>query len=434
MLDIRLIRENPDQMKVALKKVGFPAEEVDRILAADARRRKLQHDLDELRATRTRESKELGKMSPQEREARRAEMRALGQKIGEDERELTQAEAEFLRLMLLVPNLPRPFVPEGEGESANSVVRGEGEPRSFDFTPLPHWELGEKLGIIDFERGVKLSGSRFYLLLGLGARLERALIAMMLDLKREQGYLEVAPPLMVNTETVTGTAHLPKFADTMYRDIEEDYWFVPTAEVPLTNLHAREILDPARLPIYLTAYTPCFRREKMSAGRDVRGIKRGHQFDKVEMVKLVRPEDSDAELESLIENACEVCRRLGLAFRVIRMGTGDLGFQAAAKYDVEVWAPGCGEWLEVSSCSNCWDFQARRAQIRFRSEKTGRNEFVHTLNGSGLGLPRTLIAVLENYQQADGSILIPQALRPYLGDVEAITAPRDGAESRPLSR
>jgi seryl-tRNA synthetase len=434
MLDIRLIRENPDQIKVELKKVGFPAEEVDRILAADARRRKLQHDLDELRATRTRESKELGKMSPQEREARRAEMRALGQKIGEDERELTQAEAEFLRLMLLAPNLPRPFVPEGEGEGANSVVRGEGEPRSFDFTPLPHWELGEKLGIIDFERGVKLSGSRFYLLLGLGARLERALIAMMLDLKREQGYLEVAPPLMVNTEAVTSTAHLPKFAETMYRDIEEDYWFVPTAEVPLTNLHAREILDPARLPIYLTAYTPCFRREKMSAGRDVRGIKRGHQFDKVEMVKLVRPEDSDTELESLVENACEVCRRLGLAFRVIRMGTGDLGFQAAAKYDVEVWAPGCGEWLEVSSCSNCWDFQARRAQIRFRSEKTGRNEFVHTLNGSGLGLPRTLIAVLENYQQADGSILIPQALRPYLGGVEAIAASRGGAESGLLSR
>ncbi len=434
MLDIKLIRENPDQIKVELKKVGFPAEEVDRLLAADARRRKLQHDLDEMRARRTRESKELGKMSPEERETRRAEMRALGQKIGEDERELTEAEAEFLRLMLLVPNLPRPEVPQGEGESANSVTRSEGEPLSFDFTPLPHWELGERLGIIDFERGVKLSGSRFYVLMGMGARLERALIAMMLDLKREQGYLEVAPPLMVNTETVTGTAHLPKFADTMYRDIEEDYWFVPTAEVPLTNLYAREILDPARLPIYLTAYTPCFRREKMSAGRDVRGIKRGHQFDKVEMVKLVRPEDSDSELEALVENACEVCRRLDLAFRVIRMGTGDLGFAAAAKYDVEAWAPGCGEWLEVSSCSNCWDFQARRAQIRFRSEKTGRNEFVHTLNGSGLGLPRTLIAVLENYQQADGSVLIPSVLRPYLDGVEAITAPSGGAGGARLSR
>jgi seryl-tRNA synthetase len=423
MVDIRLIRENPDQIKTELKKVGFPAEDVDRLLATDARRRKLQHDLDELRARRTRESKELGKMSPQEREGRRAEMRALGEKITEDERELTEAEAEFTRQMLLVPNLPRPWVPEGEGESANSVVRSEGEPRQFDFTPLPHWELGEKLGIIDFERGVKLSGSRFYFLLGLGARLERALIAMMLDLKREQGYLEVAPPLMVNTESVTGTAHLPKFADTMYRDIEEDYWFVPTAEVPLTNFHAREILDPQRLPICLTAYTPCFRREKMSAGRDVRGIKRSHQFDKVEMVKLVHPDNSDAELESLVENACEVCRRLGLPFRVIRMGTGDLGFQAAAKYDVEVWAPGCAEWLEVSSCSTCTDFQARRAQIRFRSEKTGRNEFVHTLNGSGLGLPRTLIAVLENYQQADGSVMIPEVLRAYLPGLDVIPLP-----------
>jgi len=423
MLDIRLIRENPDQIKKELHKVGFAVEDVDRLLAADARRRKLQHDLDEMRARRTRESRELGKMAPAERESRRAEMRALGEKIGEGERELTEAEAEFTRQMLLVPNLPRPWVPEGEGESANAVVRSEGEPRRFDFTALPHWELGEKVGIIDFERGVKLSGSRFYFLIGMGARLERALIAMMLDLKREQGYLEVAPPLMVNTETVTGTAHLPKFADTMYRDIEEDYWFVPTAEVPLTNFHAREILDPARLPIYLTAYTPCFRREKMSAGRDVRGIKRGHQFDKVEMVKLVHPDSSDAELESLVENACEVCRRLGLAFRVIRMGTGDLGFAAAAKYDVEVWAPGCGEWLEVSSCSNCWDFQARRAQIRFRSEKTGRNEFVHTLNGSGLGLPRTLIAVMENYQQADGSIIIPPILRPYLSGVEMIAPP-----------
>ena len=421
MLDIRLIRENPDQIKAELKKVDFPAEEVDRILGADARRRRLQHDLDEMRAHRTRESKELGKMSPAERDSRRAEMRALGEKIGEGERELTEVEDEFRRLMLFVPNLPRPWVPEGEGESANSVVRSEGEPRRLDFPALPHWELGEKLGIIDFERGVKLSGSRFYVLMGMGARLERALIAMMLDLKREQGYLEVAPPLMVNTETVTGTAHLPKFADTMYRDIEEDYWFVPTAEVPLTNLYAREILDPQRLPIYMTAYTPCFRREKMSAGRDVRGIKRGHQFDKVEMVKLVHPENSDTELEALVENACEVCRRLGLAFRVIRMGTGDLGFAAAAKYDVEVWAPGCSEWLEVSSCSNCWDFQARRAQIRFRSEKTGKNEFVHTLNGSGLGLPRTLIAVLENYQQADGSIAIPPVLRPYLDGLEVIT-------------
>ena len=244
----------------------------------------------------------------------------------------------------------------------------------------------------------------------------------MLDIKtQEQGYLEVAPPLMVNTATVTGSAHLPKFADTMYRDFEEDFYFIPTAEVPLTNMYAREILDAARLPIYLAAYTPCFRREKMSAGRDVRGIKRGHQFDKVEMVKLVHPEKSDEELEKLVEDACEICRRLEIPYRVIQMCTGDLGFAAASKYDVEMWAPGCGEWLEVSSCSNCWDFQARRAQIRFRAEKGSKPEFVHTLNGSGLGMPRTLISLLETYQNEDGSITIPPVLRPYMAGLDRIT-------------
>src|SRR5579875_3759115 len=425
MLDIRLIRENPDQIKRQLQKVGFPAEDVDRLLAADARRRKLQHELDELRARRSRESKELGKMAPAEREARRAEMRALGEQITAGERELAEAEAEFTRQMLLVPNLPRPWVPEGEGESANAVVRSEGEPRRLDFTARPHWELGEQLGIIDFARGVKLAGSRFYFLLGLGARLERALNAMMFDIKREQGYLEVAPPLMVNSETVTGTAHLPKFADTMYRDIEEYYWFVPTAEVPLTNFYAREILDPECLPIYLTAYTPCFRREKMSAGRDVRGIKRGHQFDKVEMVKFVRPETSDAELESLLADAEDVCRRLGFAWRVVQMCTGDLSFTAAIKFDIEVWAPGCGEWLEVSSCSSFGDFQARRANIRFRRAPGAKPELVHTLNGSGLALPRVLIALLETYQRADGSIVVPEVLRPYVGcDVIAAQDPQ----------
>jgi seryl-tRNA synthetase len=422
MLDIRLIRDNPAMAQAELAKVGFPREGVERLLEADAARRRLQFQLDEMRARRTRESRELGKMTPEEREARRAEMRTLGEAIAASERELNGAEERFIQLMLEVPNMPRPSVPVGESEAQNRVVRSEGQPRDFDFTPLPHWELGERLGLLDFERGVKLSGSRFYFLVGVGARLERALIALMLDLKREQGYIEVAPPLMVNSEAVTGTAHLPKFRDTMYRDIEEDYWFIPTAEVPLTNYYAREILEEKRLPIKLTAYTPCFRREKMSAGRDVRGIKRGHQFDKVEMVKVVHPEQSDRELEALVEDACEVCRRLQLPFRVIQMCTGDLGFAAAAKYDVEVWAPGVGEWLEVSSCSNCWDFQARRAQVRFRSEKSGRPELVHTLNGSGLGLPRTLIAVLENYQQADGSISVPAALKPYLGGLEVIAA------------
>ena len=421
MLDIKLIREQPDYVKTKIAQTGADPGDIDRVLEADARRRRLQHELDEMRARRTRESKELGKATPEERDRKRAEMRQLGEQISAGERDLAALEEENTRLLLMLPNLPRDWVPVGKDDSENRIVRTEGLEREFTFEPKPHWELGERLGIIDFERGVKLSGTRFHFLVGMGARLERALIAWMLDLKtQEQGYLEFAPPLMVNTATVIGSAHLPKFEDTMYRDKEEDFWFVPTAEVPLTNLYAREILEAERLPIYMTAYTPCFRREKMSAGRDVRGIKRGHQFDKVEMVKVVHPATSDEELDKLVENACEVCRRLAIPFRVVQMCTGDLGFSAAGKYDVEMYAPGVREWLEVSSCSNCWDFQARRAQIRFR-EKGGKPEFVHTLNGSGLGLPRTLIAVLENYQNDDGSITVPEVLRPYMGGVERIT-------------
>jgi seryl-tRNA synthetase len=425
MLDIKLIREQPDLVKAELAKTGVDPAEIDRVLEADATRRRLQHDLDDLRARRTRESKELGKASPEQRDLKRAEMRELGDRISAGERELVEVEKAGDSMLLMLPNMPRAYLPVGAGESENKIVRTEGEPQQFTaYQALPHWELGEKLGIIDFDRGVKLSGTRFHFLVGAGARIERALIAWMLDLKtQEQGYLEVAPPLMVNTAAVIGSAHLPKFEDTMYKDKDEDFWFIPTAEVPLTNLYAREILDGGRLPIYLTAYTPCFRREKMSAGRDVRGIKRGHQFDKVEMVKVVRPETSDQELEKLVEDACEVCRRLKIAFRVIQMCTGDLGFAAAAKYDVEMWAPGCGEWLEVSSCSNCTDFQARRAQIRYRAEKGAKPEFVHTLNGSGLGLPRTLIAVLENYQNEDGSVTIPEVLRPYMGGLDRIRKP-----------
>jgi seryl-tRNA synthetase len=423
MLDIRLIRERPDFVKAELGKAGVAPVEIDEILECDAERRQSQRELDEMRARRTRESKELGRMTPEERESRRLEMRALGDQIAAGEQTLAGIDQRFNDLMLGIRNIPRPYVPAGSGEADNQIVRTEGEPRKFEFKPAPHWELGEKLGIIDFERGVKLSGTRFYVLAGLGARLERALIAFMLDLKtREQGYLEIAPPLMVNTATATSTGHLPKNADTMYHDAEEDYWFIPTAELPLTSMYRDEILDSARLPINLTAYTPCFRREKMSAGRDVRGIKRGHQFDKVEMVKLVRPETSDNELQTLVENACEVCRRLGIPFRVVQLCTADISFASAATYDIEMWAPGLGEWLEVSSCSNCTDFQMRRANIRYRPEKGGKTEFLHALNGSGLGLPRTLIAVMENYQQADGSIVIPEILRPYMGGVEVIKA------------
>jgi seryl-tRNA synthetase len=315
-----------------------------------------------------------------------------------------------------VPNLPHPDVPVGPDESANVVVRTEGTPPRFDFTPLAHWDLGPRLGIIDFERGVKISGSRFYVLRGAGARLQRALIAWMLDLHtRAHGYVEVYPPAMVKRECLVGTGNLPKFGDNLYRDAEEDVWFVPTAEVPVTNLYRDEVLEAEALPVRHVAYTPCFRREKMSAGRDVRGIKRGHQFDKVELVKLVRPETSDAELQSLLDDAEDVCRRLGLTHRVVQMCTGDLSFVAAMKYDVEVWAPGCAEWLEVSSCSNFRDFQARRANLRFRPAPGAKPELVHTLNGSGLALPRVLIAVLESCQRADGSVLVPEVLRPYVG-------------------
>ncbi|MCH8191401.1 MAG: serine--tRNA ligase, partial [Chloroflexi bacterium] len=295
------------------------------------------------------------------------------------------------------------------------VVRGWGQRRDFDFQPLEHWELGANLGIIDFERGQKISGSRFYVLRGAGAKLQRALIQWMLDLHVRRGYQEVYPPFMVREQVLYGSGQLPKFAENLYRDAEEDYWLIPTAEVPITGLYAGEILPPGTLPINHVASTPCFRREKMSAGKDVRGIKRGHQFDKVELYKLVEPERSDAELQTLLADAESVAQGLGLPYRVVQLCAGDLGFAAAESYDIEVWSAGCEEWLEVSSCSNCADFQGRRANIRFRRTQDARPEFVHTLNGSGLALPRVMIAVLENGQQADGSIVIPEALRPYTG-------------------
>jgi seryl-tRNA synthetase len=423
MLDIRLVREQPDFVKAELAKAGVDPAEIDRVLETDARRRKLQFEIDEMRARRTRESKELGKASPAERDARRAGMRELGDRIAAGDRELGEVERALQDLMLGIRNIPRPYVVVGSSEADNRVIRSEGAVAEFtSFKPRPHWEIGEKLGIIDFDRGVKLSGTRFYVLVGAGARLERALVTWMLDVKREQGYLEIWPPLMVNTATVTSTGHYPKNADTMYRDAEEDYWFIPTAEVPLTSLYREETLDESRLPVYLTAYTPCFRREKMSAGRDVRGIKRGHQFDKVEMVKLVHPETSDDEFHKMVANAEEICRRLEIPFRVVELCTSDLSFASAVTYDLEMWAPGCGEWLEVSSISNCTDFQARRAQIRYKS-KAGKRELVHTLNGSGLALPRTVIAVLESYQNEDGSVTVPAVLRPYMGGTERIAAP-----------
>ena len=348
-------------------------------------------------------------------------MKRAGEELGQLETALTDADSSFERLLLEVPNLPHPATPLGRDERDNVVVRTVGEEPRFDFVPRPHWDLGPELSILDFERGVKISGSRFYVLFGAGARLQRALIAWMIDLHvREHGYVEVYPPAMVKRECLVGTGNLPKFADNLYRDAEDDFWFVPTAEVPVTNLYREELLDGVRLPIRHVAYTPCFRREKMSAGRDVRGIKRGHQFDKVEMVKFVHPERSDEELDLLLDDAEDVCRRLGLRHRIVEMCTGDLSFTAARKFDVEVWAAGCREWLEVSSCSNFRDFQARRASIRFRPSGGGKPEFVHTLNGSGLALPRVMIAVLENFQNADGSVTVPEVLRSYMGGLSRI--------------
>ena len=422
MLDIRKIRENPEGVRAELAKVGYGSAELDALLAADERRRKLLHEVERLRAERTKGSKEIGRITDPAERARAVEsMKGMGEELARAERELAVAESEFEVRMLEVPNLPHPAVPVGADERENRVVLTVGEPGNLDFEPKPHWELGPALGIIDFERGTKVSGSRFYILRGAGARLQRALIAWMIDLHvREHGYEEVYPPAMVRRECLVGTGNLPKFGDNLYRDAEEDLWFVPTAEVTVTNLYREEILDGAKLPIHHVAYSPCFRREKMSAGRDVRGIKRGHQFDKVEMVKFVHPEESDRELESLLADAEDVCRRLGLVWRVVEMCTGDLSFTAARKFDVEIWAPGCAEWLEVSSCSNFRDFQARRASIRFRPAGGGKPELVHTLNGSGLALPRVMIGVLETFQRADGTVRVPEVLRPYLGGEDTI--------------
>jgi seryl-tRNA synthetase len=428
MIDLKLIREHPDLVRREIAKLNTTAP-IDEILALDAKRRDLLQQVEALKAQRNAASKEIARLKdPAAREARIAEQRAVGERISLLDAEVRSVDERLNQLLLEVPNLPHPDVPVGKDETENVVVRTVGELRHFDFAPLPHWELGTSLGIIDFERGVKISGSRFYVLRGDGARLQRALITYMIDLHvQKHGYTEVYPPFLVRRETLVGTGQLPKFADNLYFDAEDDLWLIPTAEVPVTNLHREEILEPGTLPLYYVAYTACFRREKMAAGKDTRGIKRGHQFDKVEMVKIVEPATSDAELDSLVANAEDVCTGLGIPHRVVQMCTGDLSFSAAIKYDIEMWAPGVQEWLEVSSCSNFRDFQARRAGIRYRPAPGARPEYVHTLNGSGLALPRVLIAVLENYQQADGSVVIPEALRPYMGGQEVITGGMRGA-------
>jgi seryl-tRNA synthetase len=435
MLNIQLLREQPDLVRraLALRHTEAP---LDAAIALDAERRGLLTEVEGLRAERNALSKEIGEMARQMKSAetkdakhaehRRTDLMArstfLGEKLEQMEERLKQLDVELREALLQIPNIPDETAPEGPDESGNVVVRQSGEPRDLGFAAKPHWELGETLGIIDFDRGTKLAGSRFYVLRGAGAHLQRALISWMVDFHVARGYSEVYPPAMIKEENLWAGGWLPKFGENMYHDAEEDFWWIPTAEVALTNMHRDEILEPGVMPVNYVAYTPCFRREKMSAGRDVRGIKRGHQFDKVEMYSFVEPEKSAAALEALIGEAEAVAEALGLTHRVVELCTGDLGFNAAKTYDLEVWSPGSDEWLEVSSVSNCTDFQARRANIRFRREKGGKPEHPHTLNGSGLALPRTMIAVLENYQQPDGSIVIPEALRPYMGGLERTSA------------
>lgn len=412
MIDIKVIRESPELVRKALEHRGVTFD-LDSLVKLDTQHRTLLQQLEELKAKHNQMSKQIGKGGGDKQELI-AEMRQIGDKISSLQQEVNQTRSKLAALLLELPNIPHPSVPAGKDEASNVTVRSWGEPKSFSFKPLPHWELGEKLGILDIPTGVKLSGTRFYILKGLGAKLQRALIQFMLDLHiTKHGYKEIYPPFMVKRECMVGSGNLPKFSDNLYHDEQDDFWFIPTAEVPLTNLHRDEILDAATLPLYYVAYSACFRREKMSAGKDTRGIKRGHQFDKVELYKLTEPEKSEEELEKLVNDAEEVCQELAIPYQVRQLCTGDLGFAACKTYDIEIWASGCGEWLEVSSCSNCSDFQARRANIRYRPEG-GKPQFVHTLNGSGLALPRLFIAVLENYQQADGTILVPEALKDYM--------------------
>jgi len=421
VIDLRLIREQPEQVKAAIQTLNVTAP-IDEILTLDTRRRALLTEVEGLKAERNEGSKLVNRTKdPDERTTQIAAMRRLGDRIAEIDGEANAVELELNHLILLVPNLPTPDVPVGMDESANVVVAEHGEQPTFDFAPKPHWELGEELGIIDFERGVKVSGARFFVLRGDGARLQRALITWMLDLHTQRhGYQEVYPPYLVLEEMLVGTGNLPKFADTLFRDEDAEKWLIPTAEVPITNLYRDEILDEAMLPIYHVAYTACFRREQISAGRDVRGIKRVYQFDKVEMVKFVHPDTSAEEHRSLLADAETVLQELRLPYRVLQICTGDLSFTAANKIDLETWAPGSEEWLEVTSCSDFRDFQARRANLRFRPAEGGRPRFLHTLNGSGLALPRTMISVIENYQREDGTIEVPEVLRPYLGGQPSI--------------
>ena len=420
MLDIRFVRENAEAVKAAMMNRNADVD-VDALLALDDRRRAIVSESETLKAERNKTSKSIGLMIKEGKdpETIKAQVRGMGDQISAFDEELRTVEAKLREALLYTPNMPADTAPIGKDENDNPVIRSWGEKVELDFEPIPHWELGEKLGLFDLERGAKISGSGFPLFTGRGAKLERGLIQFMLELHTEEhGYVELATPLMCNEATMTGTGQLPKFAEDMYTVPLDDLYLIPTAEVPVTNMYSNEILSQ-ELPICHTAYTPCFRREAGSAGKDTRGLQRLHQFDKVEMVKFTTPETSEEEHEKLTLDAEKVLQKLGLHYRVIELCTGDLGFSAAKCYDIELWAPAQDKWLEVSSCSNFKDYQARRANIRYRNED-GKTAFVHTINGSGVALPRLVIAIMENYQNADGSIDLPEAIQPYMGGLKKL--------------
>ena len=422
MLNFTLIREQPDRVREALRNRNLDLD-LTPLLTLDEKRRATIREVEALKSERNSRSKEIGTLAKAGGDIAQAksEMRDLGDRISAFDETLRDLDEEIRTLWLNIPNLPHESTPVGLDESANVVLRTEGELPTFDFEPQPHWDLGRDLGILEFERAAKMTGAGYPVLLGGGARLQRALIQFMLDVHvQEHGYQEILPPFLCNTAAMTGTGQLPKMAEDMYKVSEEDLYLIPTAEVPITNFYRESIIEES-LPIYMTGYTPCFRREAGAAGRDTRGLIRLHQFDKVEMVKFVDPETSYQELESLLANAEDILKRLGLHYRVLSLCSSDISFAAAKCYDLEIWAPGYEDWLEVSSCSNFEDFQARRAGIRYR-KADGKPGFVHTLNGSGVALPRLMVAILENYQQADGSIRIPDVIQPYMGGQQVIAS------------
>ena len=422
MLDMKFVRENPDAVVAAVKKRNGNLD-LTEFLALDKERREIVQSVEQLKKQRNDASQEIGKLKKagQNADAKQAEVRAMGEDIAKQDEKLGVIEEKLKAILLTIPNIPADDVPVGKDDTCNSVIRTIGEPRKFDFTPKPHWEIGENLGILDFERGVKVSGARYVFYKGLGSRLERSVIEFFLDLHTQKhGYTEFFPPYIVNGASMQGTGQLPKFAEDMYKLENGDMYLIPTAEVPITNLHRDEVLKAEDLPLKYTAYSACFRAEAGAAGRDTRGLIRMHQFNKVELVKFTKPEESWAELDKLTNDAEEVLQILGLPYHVVRLCTGDLGFSSATTYDLEVWLPAANCYREISSCSNFLDFQARRANIKFRRDAKAKPELVHTLNGSGVAVGRTVAAILENYQNADGSVTVPEALRKYMG-VDVIT-------------